>query len=76
MINKGLQLPKYLFVTAHPLRNPIILLDHVIDISVKRNQNGFEWIVSELCHCIEITQYLASGAYVEFCPEVVRDLDL
>ena len=30
-------------------------------ISVKRDLDGVVWIVSEFCHCIEITRYPAPG---------------
>ena len=58
-----------------PLRRPIILPDHVSGISVKRDPNGFDWIVSEFCHCIEITRYPAPGLGEAFCPETPRDFD-
>ena len=43
-----------------------LLLDHD-GISVKRDLDGDVWIVSEFCHCIEITRYPAPGVGEAFC---------
>ena len=53
----------------------LILLDHVGGISVKRDLDGFDWIVSEFCYCIEITRYPALGVGMVFCQEAPRDFD-
>ena len=37
--------------------------------------DGDVWIVSEFCHCIEITRYPAPGVGESFCPETPRDFD-
>ena len=53
-----------------------MMLDHVSDISDKRDLNGDEWIVSGFSHGIEITRYPAPSLCGAFCPEALREFEL